>query len=187
MIWIAPSGKDTATATLERRLWDAADTATRVSATPKCEATWRDSRGAKDDWSANPGLKSQEYSAPALGLIFLRFPEVCFAAKRAQLESPSPLGGERAGVRGDSGHPRPSHGGGAAGQGGRFNLAFATPPFNVNVLDTAMRVSARRHPKGTPQDLPARQDHERLKEMVAARRRFPFGPPRNGHAVPRPA
>src|ERR1700692_1420751 len=105
MIWIAPSEKDTDNAALEKRLWDAAD-----------------------QFRANSGLKSQEYSAPVLGLIFLRFAEVRFAAKRAQLESPSPLGGERAGplarssrrlgeVRGDSGHPRPSDGRGAGGEG----------------------------------------------------------------------
>ena len=55
MRWIAPSEKDTATATLERRLCDAAD-----------------------QFRANSGLKSQEYSAPVLGLIFLRFAEVRF-------------------------------------------------------------------------------------------------------------
>src|SRR5437773_11945246 len=71
MIWIAPSEKDTTNGTLEKRLWDAAD-----------------------QFRANSGLKSQEYSAPVLGLIFLHFAEVRFAAKRAQLESPSPLGGE---------------------------------------------------------------------------------------------
>jgi type I restriction enzyme M protein len=98
MLWIAPSEKDAA---LEKRLWDTADTATRVSANPECEATWRDFRRAKDHWSANSGLKAQEYSGPILGIIFLRFAEVRFAAKRAQLESPSSLGGERAGVRGD--------------------------------------------------------------------------------------
>ena len=53
MIWIAPSEKDTATETLEKRLWDAAD---RLR--------------------ANSGLKAQEYSGPILGLIFLRFAEV---------------------------------------------------------------------------------------------------------------
>jgi len=63
MRWIAPSEKDTATATLEKRLWDAAD-----------------------QFRANSGLKSQEYSAPVLGLIFLRFAEVRFAAQRAKLE-----------------------------------------------------------------------------------------------------
>ncbi|HLP78697.1 MAG TPA: class I SAM-dependent DNA methyltransferase, partial [Candidatus Paceibacterota bacterium] len=63
MIWIAPSEKDTGTAALEKRLWDAAD-----------------------QFRANSGLKSQEYSAPVLGLIFLRFAEVRFAAQRAKLE-----------------------------------------------------------------------------------------------------
>jgi type I restriction enzyme M protein len=63
MNWVAPSEKDTAAATLEKRLWDAAD-----------------------QFRANSGLKSQEYSAPVLGLIFLRFAEVRFAAKRVKLE-----------------------------------------------------------------------------------------------------
>lgn len=63
MIWIAPSEKDTASATLEKRLWDAAD-----------------------QFRANSGLKAQEYSGPILGLIFLRFAEVRFIAQRAKLE-----------------------------------------------------------------------------------------------------
>jgi type I restriction enzyme M protein len=63
MLWIAPSEKDTATATLEKRLWDTAD-----------------------QFRANSGLKAQEYSGPILGLIFLRFAEVRFAARRAVLE-----------------------------------------------------------------------------------------------------
>ena len=67
MIWIAPSEKDTATQTLEKRLWDAAD-----------------------QLRANSGLKPQEYSGPILGLIFLRFAEVRFTAQRAKLETPSP-------------------------------------------------------------------------------------------------
>jgi type I restriction enzyme M protein len=61
--WIAPPEKDTATATLEKRLWDAAD-----------------------QFRANSGLKAQEYSGPILGLIFLRFAEVRFTARRAVLE-----------------------------------------------------------------------------------------------------
>jgi type I restriction enzyme M protein len=64
MQWIAPSEKDSATSTLEKRLWDAAD-----------------------QLRANSGLKPQEYSGPILGLIFLRFAEVRFAALRAKLES----------------------------------------------------------------------------------------------------
>ena len=63
MHWIAPSEKDTAAATLEKRLWDSAD-----------------------QFRANSGLKAQEYSGPILGLIFLRFAEVRFTAQRAELE-----------------------------------------------------------------------------------------------------
>ena len=63
MIWIAPSEKDADNAALEKRLWDAAD-----------------------QFRANSGLKAQEYSAPVLGLIFLRFAEVRFSAQRARLE-----------------------------------------------------------------------------------------------------
>ena len=64
MQWIAPSEKDSATTTLEARLWDAAD-----------------------QFRANLGLKPQEYSGPIMGLIFLRFAEVRFAALRARLEA----------------------------------------------------------------------------------------------------
>jgi type I restriction enzyme M protein len=63
LIWVAPAEKDTASTSLEKRLWDAAD-----------------------QFRANSGLKAQEYSAPILGLIFLRFAEVRFTAKRAKLE-----------------------------------------------------------------------------------------------------
>ncbi len=63
MQWIAATEKDALTGTLEKRLWDAAD-----------------------QFRANSGLKAQEYSAPVLGLIFLRFAEVRFAAQLARLE-----------------------------------------------------------------------------------------------------
>ncbi|MBK7780825.1 MAG: SAM-dependent DNA methyltransferase [Ardenticatenia bacterium] len=63
MRWIATPEKDTATVTLERRLWDTAD-----------------------QFRANSGLKAQEYSGPLLGLIFLRFAEVRFAIQRSKLE-----------------------------------------------------------------------------------------------------
>ncbi len=66
MQWIAPSEKDTATTSLEKRLWDAAD-----------------------QFRANSGLKAQEYSGPILGLIFLRFAEVRFAIQRTKLEGAS--------------------------------------------------------------------------------------------------
>ncbi|MBI5847043.1 MAG: SAM-dependent DNA methyltransferase [Nitrospirae bacterium] len=63
MQWVAPSEKDTATDTLEKKLWDAAD-----------------------QFRANSGLTSAQYSAPVLGLIFLRFAEVRFNALRSKLE-----------------------------------------------------------------------------------------------------
>ena len=69
MQWIAPSEKDTASATLEKQLWAAAD-----------------------QLRANSGLKAAEYSAPVLGLIFLRFAEARFALQRAKLELPSTSG-----------------------------------------------------------------------------------------------
>ncbi len=51
-----------------------------------------------------------------------------------------------------------------------------------------MCASARRQPEGTPQDLPERQDQERLKDMVGYgphgnARRFPFGLPRTDNAT----
>jgi type I restriction enzyme M protein len=64
MRWIAPSEKDSASASLEKRLWDAAD-----------------------QFRANSGLKAKEYSGPILGLIFLRFAEVRFAHQRTKLEA----------------------------------------------------------------------------------------------------
>src|SRR5881628_762131 len=71
MQWIAPSEKDTITDTLEKRLWDTAD-----------------------QFRANSGLKAQEYSGPILGIIFLRFAEVRFAAQRTKLEKTSANGGK---------------------------------------------------------------------------------------------
>ncbi|MEI6422043.1 MAG: class I SAM-dependent DNA methyltransferase [Lentisphaerota bacterium] len=69
MQWVAPSSKDASTSTLEKNLWDTAD-----------------------QFRANSGLKPQEYSGPILGLIFLRFAEVRFAAQRTKLELSSTSG-----------------------------------------------------------------------------------------------
>jgi len=66
MHWIAPSERDTATDTLEKRLWNAAD-----------------------QFRANSGLTAAQYSAPVLGLIFLLFAETRFAKRHAEL-LPSP-------------------------------------------------------------------------------------------------
>ncbi len=67
MHWIAPSEKDVATDTLEKRLWAAAD-----------------------QFRANSGLSAAQYSQPVLGLIFLRFAEVRFAKQRTKLDPPMP-------------------------------------------------------------------------------------------------
>ncbi|HQR50581.1 MAG TPA: class I SAM-dependent DNA methyltransferase, partial [Methylophilaceae bacterium] len=79
MHWIAPSERDAASTSLEKRLWDAAD-----------------------QFRANSGLKAQEYSGPILGLIFLRFAEVRFAIQRSKLSLPSPSG---RGVGGEGAQP----------------------------------------------------------------------------------
>jgi len=70
MIWIAPSERDTATDTLEKRLWAAAD-----------------------QFRANSGLSAAQYSQPVPGLIFLRFAEVRFSKQRDKLEKVRSKGG----------------------------------------------------------------------------------------------
>lgn len=63
MKWIAESSKNESQSALEDRLWKAAD-----------------------QLRANSGLTAAQYSQPVLGLIFLRFADVRFAAQRAKLE-----------------------------------------------------------------------------------------------------
>ncbi len=63
MKWIAPPATDNNDGALEKRLWSAAD-----------------------QLRANSGLTAQQYSAPVLGLIFLRFAEARFDKRRAELE-----------------------------------------------------------------------------------------------------
>ena len=63
MRWVTPTEKDAATDTLEKRLWEAAD-----------------------QLRANSGLTSAQYSAPVLGLIFLRFAEARFTQRRTALD-----------------------------------------------------------------------------------------------------
>src|SRR3989442_1747156 len=74
MHWIAPSEKDAATDTLEKRLWAAAD-----------------------QLRSNSGLTAQQYSQPVLGLIFLRFADARFSLRRAELEKSA--GSSRRGSR----------------------------------------------------------------------------------------
>ena len=132
MHWVAPTEKDATASTLERRLWN-----------------------LSDQFRANSGPKAKEYSSTVLGLIFLRFAEVRFAAQRAKLEkSASSL---RRGSRLDE--PAVYHAEGILYHDdphdttGRFVLA--NPPFNVKAVDK-----------------------ERLKDMVGPGGRFPFGLPR---------
>ena len=75
MHWIAPATRDTANDALEKRLWDAAD-----------------------QFRANSGLTAAQYSAPVLGLVFLRFAESRFALRRAELEE-AQAGNTRRGPR----------------------------------------------------------------------------------------
>lgn len=63
MKWIAPPATDNDAGALEKRLWSAAD-----------------------QLRANSGLTAPQYSAPVLGLIFLRFAEARFDKRRAKLE-----------------------------------------------------------------------------------------------------
>ena len=63
MNWIAPPEKDASNDALEKRLWATAD-----------------------QLRANSGLTAQQYSAPVLGLIFLRFAEVRFDKRRGELK-----------------------------------------------------------------------------------------------------
>jgi hypothetical protein len=70
-----PPSKDAATASLETRLGSAAD-----------------------PLRANSGLTAAQYSQPVLGLIFLRFADARFAARRAELEKGA---GGRRGSRGE--------------------------------------------------------------------------------------
>jgi type I restriction-modification system DNA methylase subunit len=79
MIWTTLTEKDTNNAALEDRLWNAAE-----------------------QFRTNSGITPKLYSRTILSLIFLRFTEGRFEAHIAKSESPSPLGGERAGVKGEN-------------------------------------------------------------------------------------
>ena len=124
MQWIAPSAKDSATETLEKRLWDAAD-----------------------QMRANSGLSSQQYSAPVLGLIFLRFAEVRFAKRRAELEQQA--SGNRRGSRVDE--PAAYHAEGVLflAPDARFDFLLALPE-GANIgskVNDAMRRIERDNPQ----------------------------------------
>jgi type I restriction enzyme M protein len=73
MKWVAPSANNEAQTTLEKRLWD-----------------------ASDQLRANSGLTSAQYSQPVLGLIFLRFADARFEARRKELDKQSAKSSRRA-------------------------------------------------------------------------------------------
>ncbi|MFW6731432.1 MAG: type I restriction-modification system subunit M [Synechococcus sp.] len=72
--WVAPAERDLGKAAMEKSLWEAAD-----------------------QFRANSGLKAQEYSAPILGLIFLRFADARFTPQWQTLKAAG--GSERRGSR----------------------------------------------------------------------------------------
>jgi len=72
--WVAPPERDQGKATMETKLWEAAD-----------------------QLRANSGLKAQEYSGPILGLIFLRFADARFMPQWQKLKAAG--GSERRGSR----------------------------------------------------------------------------------------
>ncbi len=124
MQWIAPSEKDTATTSLEKSLWDAAD-----------------------QFRANSGLKAQEYSGPILGLIFLRFAEVRFAIQRTKLEGAS--ASSRRGSRVDE--PAAYHAEGILylAPEARFDFLLTLPEFdNIGArVNDAMREIEKHNPQ----------------------------------------
>jgi type I restriction enzyme M protein len=123
MIWIAPSEKDHDSEGLEKRLWAAAD-----------------------QLRANSGLTSQQYSQPVLGLIFLRFAEVRFAARRSELERATST--SRRGSRVDE--PSAYHAEGVLylSPNARFDYLLALPEGDAvgKALSDAMRDIEKNNP-----------------------------------------
>lgn len=124
MHWTAPPEKDTAAASLEKSLWDTAD-----------------------QFRANSGLKAQAYSGPILGLIFLRFAEARYAARREELEWAG--GSERRGSRVDE--PAAYHAMGVLylAPGARFDHLLALPEAaDIGArINEAMREVERHNPQ----------------------------------------
>jgi type I restriction enzyme M protein len=102
MQWVATATRDTATDTLEKRLWDAAD-----------------------QFRANSGLTAAQYSAPVLGIVFLRFAEARFARRRAELETAA--GNSRRGSKVDEPDAYHSEGGLYLTPAARFDHLLALP------------------------------------------------------------
>jgi type I restriction enzyme M protein len=124
MQWIAPSEKDTASDSLEKRLWEAAD-----------------------QLRANSGLNAQQYSGPVLGLIFLRFAEVRFAKRRAELQKQA--SGSRRGSRVDDPNAYTAEGIIFLAPHARFDFLLKLPE-GANIgskVNDAMRAIERDNPQ----------------------------------------
>src|SRR5438094_1766875 len=124
MQWIAPSAKDSATETLEKRLWEAAD-----------------------QMRANSGLNPQQYSGPVLGLIFLRFAEVRFAKRHAILQKEA--SGNRRGPRVDDPNAYTAEGVIFLAPDARFDFLLKLPE-GANIgskVNDAMRAIERDNPQ----------------------------------------
>jgi type I restriction enzyme M protein len=124
MQWIAPSEKDEANGKLEKRLWEAAD-----------------------QLRANSGLNPQQYSGPVLGLIFLRFAEVRFAKRRAELEKQASTG--RRGSRVDDANAYTAEGIIYLAPDARFDFLLKLPE-GANIgskVNDAMRAIERDNPQ----------------------------------------
>ena len=120
MQWIAPSEKDAASDTLEKRLWEAAD-----------------------QLRANSGLNPQQYSGPVLGLIFLRFADVRFTKRRAELQKQA--SGSRRGSRVDDPNAYTAEGVIFLAPDARFDFLLKLPE-GANIgskVNDAMRASER--------------------------------------------
>jgi hypothetical protein len=176
MHWNAPSEKDTATGTLGKRLWDAADQFRPMKCEVRTPKSSRfDTRHSSFFISLGPACGSGP--APAGFVSSARFVAE-HKREAAAGDSPSLLGGERAGVRGGS-YPRPSDGRGAGGEGYSGDPARELSIHGVEKTDKTRRCD---FVLAKPSLNVNAMDHERLKDSVGPGCRFPFGLPRTDNA-----
>jgi type I restriction enzyme M protein len=125
MLWVAITENDEANHVLERRLWQAADQV-----------------------RANSDRKAGQYSAPVLGLIFLRFDEARFTQRRTQVEK-----AEKSSRPGSSRIDDPAayhvEGGPLSHPGARFDDLLKRPDANDvgKAVNEAVRDVEKQNPK----------------------------------------
>jgi type I restriction enzyme M protein len=124
MRWVAPPEKDKETETLESRLWAAAD-----------------------QLRANSGLSAAQYSQPVLGLIFLRFADARFSARREALEGQAK--GSRRGSRIDDASSYHAEGVLYLEPAARFEHLLGLPEGSAvgEAVNAAMRAIERDNPQ----------------------------------------